>query len=482
MLKNHSNFVLDPPGELSVEVAVVGSGPGGCVTTEVLSREIDDVCLLESGGFYPPDRTRKFSRETMVNQYRNAGMTFSVNSLISYVEGKCVGGGSEVNSALYDELPKEIFEEWKTKYHLSDLKFREIKGYYKEIKKKLNVQYLPYQAPKSSYVLKHGGERMGWETGEAPRWYRYDSNQASGQQQTMTRTYLPEALNNGAKLIANTIIRTIQTSSEGVKITGSYQGEKITIHADSLFICCGSTQTPNLLRKNNLGINVGNSIKLHPFFKVTARFEDDVNPTRLGVGVHQINEFGPRLKLGCAISTPAHIASNLVDYPDQLNLLKEDPNHFASFYVRLRGGDGSMTFLPGCDDPLIQYSLSRQERKILVQGVKNLSRCLLSGGAKEVFPNLSPGGILRTSADVKKISDTFSLSDSRLTSVHLFSSCPMRGETGSGTVDSYGKLRGHENIYLSDSSILPDSPGSNPQATIMALAYRNAHHFLNKQS
>jgi choline dehydrogenase-like flavoprotein len=43
--------------------------------------------------------------------------------------------------------------------------------------------------------------------------------------------------------------------------------------------------------------------------------------------------------------------------------------------------------------------------------------------------------------------------------------------------DSFGKIHGFENLYINDASMLPDSPGINPQGTIMAMARRNALHF-----
>jgi choline dehydrogenase-like flavoprotein len=45
--------------------------------------------------------------------------------------------------------------------------------------------------------------------------------------------------------------------------------------------------------------------------------------------------------------------------------------------------------------------------------------------------------------------------------------------------DSYGKVHGIENLYLSDASIFPTSLGYNPQVTIMALTTRNAEYILN---
>ena len=65
-----------------------------------------------------------------------------------------------------------------------------------------------------------------------------------------------------------------------------------------------------------------------------------------------------------------------------------------------------------------------------------------------------------------------------LTTVHAFSTCPMGERADKCAADSYGRVFGFDNLYINDASMLPDSPGINPQGTIMAVARRNAHHFI----
>ena len=45
----------------------------------------------------------------------------------------------------------------------------------------------------------------------------------------------------------------------------------------------------------------------------------------------------------------------------------------------------------------------------------------------------------------------------------------------------YGKLWDHKNIYINDGSILCDSPGVNPQGSIMAFAKYNIENFINEK-
>ena len=57
-------------------------------------------------------------------------------------------------------------------------------------------------------------------------------------------------------------------------------------------------------------------------------------------------------------------------------------------------------------------------------------------------------------------------------------SVTLREVAGSAT-NSHGLVRGTSNVHVNDASLLPDAPGVNPQASVMAVAIRNARHFLD---
>ena len=67
-----------------------------------------------------------------------------------------------------------------------------------------------------------------------------------------------------------------------------------------------------------------------------------------------------------------------------------------------------------------------------------------------------------------------------LMTIHLFSSCPMGENRSQCAADSFGRVHDLKNLYLADASLLCTAPGVNPQGSIMALARRNALHFLGK--
>ena len=58
-------------------------------------------------------------------------------------------------------------------------------------------------------------------------------------------------------------------------------------------------------------------------------------------------------------------------------------------------------------------------------------------------------------------------------------SLPMGEDRTRCAVDSYGRLHGYDNVRVHDASILPKSPGVNPQGTIMAIVRRNTRQMLS---
>jgi choline dehydrogenase-like flavoprotein len=65
-----------------------------------------------------------------------------------------------------------------------------------------------------------------------------------------------------------------------------------------------------------------------------------------------------------------------------------------------------------------------------------------------------------------------------LMTVHLTSTVRMGEDRSRAGADSFGRIPGVANLRVNDASLLPDAPGVNPQATIMAIAARNADHLV----
>ncbi len=197
---------------LNCEIAVIGSGPGGAITACLLAEAGRDVLLIEEGEFLPLESCAPFSQQEMIQKYRNVGLTAAFGKpKIQYVEGRCVGGGSEINSGLYHRTPREILERWQSEFAGDGLTETDLKPHFEACEQAVHVCDLPGKPPAASLKLYEGATQLNWQAVEVPRWFRYqpstDVNQTpKGTRQSMTKTFIPRALNAGCQLLSNTRI------------------------------------------------------------------------------------------------------------------------------------------------------------------------------------------------------------------------------------------------------------------------------------
>lgn len=472
-----NNFLLE------VEVAVIGSGPGGALTAALLAESGHQVALIERGPELQLDSCKPFSLDEMRQKYLNGGVTVAMGrSPVSYVEGACVGGGSEVNSGLYHRTPEGLVEEWVRKFQIRDLDYSDLLPHFEMNECDLTVSYMPpFQIPKASFKLHAGATSLGWNSLEVPRWYSYDRD-GSGTKQSMMETMIPRARAAGAVVFANADITKIsrdESYQSRWNLHGTRNGSQdFVVIAKTVFVCCGAISTASLLRRSGLSQKAGRNFHLHPSVKLVAKFPDAVNDLNMGVPVHQVKEFSPRYSFGCSISSPSYLSLAMMDVQGGQHLVDACWKNMAIYYAMTTGGAGSISRVPFFKDPLVRYRFSSKDVKDILDAMEDLAKCLFAAGATEIFPAVKNSRGVKSVAEMRSFRYELTPDRLNLMSIHLFSSCPMGEDRELCVTDSYGALHGHQGIYLNDSSIIPTALGVNPQGTVMALARRNVKHYL----
>lgn len=487
---NHN--VIPTTSPLTCEIAVIGSGPGGAITACLLAEAGRNVLLIEEGYNFPLESCTPFSQTEMVQKYRNGGLTAAFGKpKVQYVEGRCVGGGSEINSGLYHRTPEEILAKWQTEFEVEALTEADLIPHFEACEQAVTVCHLPGKPPPASLKLYEGAVHLGWESLEVPRWFRYQEQTQpnatpKGTRQSMTKTFIPQALKAGCQLLANTRINQIRQQGNQWLLVGDYHPKNqpkkaIKIVAETLFICCGAIQTPALLRRSGITQNIGNSLQMHPTVKIIAQFPEVVNSLEMGVPVHQVKEFSPRLSFGCSISSPSYLAVGMSDHPKYADEVHQNWQHMAIYYAMITGsGKGSVRNLPGFKDPFVRYHLTPEDLKDLSDGLQKLSLLLFKSGAEVLYPSILNFPKLTQASDISQVPELLPKSRTNLMTVHVMSSCPMGENQQKCATDSFGKVHGFHNLYISDASLLCTALGVNPQGSIMAVARRNALKFLGK--
>lgn len=466
------------------DVVVIGSGPGGAITAALLAEAGREVTLLEAGPHLAIEDTPEFSRAEMEQKYRNGGITAAFGKTkISYVEGRCAGGGSEINAGLYHRTPESMLARWQQDYALDAASLAELTPFFEANERDLSVSPLQGEDPAASIKMREGAARMGWSSMEVPRWFKFDGPADTvGKKQSMTRTFIPRAIKAGARFASNTRVAKLEKSGAQWLVHCESEGRAFTIRCNSVFVCAGAIHTAALLRRSGITQNIGNSLRMHPTVKVVARFPDIVNSRDMGVTVEQIKEFSPRLSFGVSVSRAPYISLSMLDHPGQQQIVDQRWQNMAIYYAMITGGNGSVRNVPGYRDPLVRYAMSEADMRNLAEGAKKLSQLLLAAGAEELYPTIAGSAPITSEAGLQQLPEILPSGRASLMSVHLFSSCPMGENRERCATDSFGKVHGHDNLYINDGSLLCTAPGANPQGSIMAFARRNAVHFLQRNA
>jgi choline dehydrogenase-like flavoprotein len=475
---------MPTPGECAraVEVLVIGSGPGGAITACLLAEAGREVVLVEEGPWLALDATEPFSPEEMRRKYRGSGLTVILGAPpIAYAEGRCVGGGSEVNSGLYHRTPEGILEAWRRDFALRGSTSEDLAPHFAACERDLSVGPLPGGATAASLRLRDGAARLGWQALEVPRWYRYPG----AHKQSMTATYVPRAIHAGARLLAGTRIQRLRRMAGhwvavGVRSPGGGRREAVEMRARTVFVAGGAVQTPALLRRSGIRHRIGETLHLHPTVKVVAEFPEAVNDAHAGVPVHQVKEFAPRLSLGGSVSSPPHLAVAMTDHPAHLRSVLDAWRRHAVYYAAGVGGVGRVRALPWSDDAVVRYTLRDEELEELAVGLRRLCECLLAAGAVRLYPSVRGVEPVAGEADLAALPARLPRAETSLMTVHAFSTCPMGEALARCATDSYGRIHGVGGLHVADASLLCGPPGVNPQGSVMAVARRNALCFLGQ--
>jgi choline dehydrogenase-like flavoprotein len=169
----------------------------------------------------------------------------------------------------------------------------------------------------------------------------------------------------------------------------------------------------------------------------------------------------------------------LLDHAEQVRAVSQDWPQMATYYAMITGkGYGTVRALPKCRDPLVRYHLTESDRRDLGEGLRKLCLALFESGATALYPSITRSQAFRNRDELSALPNALPSGLTSLMTIHLFSSCPMGEDLSKCATNSFGRVHGFKNLYVSDASLLCTAPGVNPQGSVMAMARRNVLKFL----
>src|SRR5690606_3987150 len=132
------------------------------------------------------------------------------------------------------------------------------------------------------------------------------------------------------------------------------------------------------------------------------------------------------------------------------------------------------------NQPDVRYGLDEKDMLRFREGTYITAKLHFDAGAKFVVTGVKglPAYITRDQVDLIKTASTRPTAYFGACS-HLFGGCTMGTDEKTSVVDTRGKVRGYDNLYVADASNLPSNLGVNPQHTIMANAWQLAEQMLD---
>ncbi len=155
-------------------------------------------------------------------------------------------------------------------------------------------------------------------------------------------------------------------------------------------------------------------------------------------------------------------------YGRRLRAEVEAADHLASIGAMI--ADAPSGRVHGRRRAIVEYRMTRPDGRRLLQAIGVLGRVLLAAGATEVLTGIFGHDTART---VDDLDEALRGADHRYLHVGAFhptGTARAGADSERSPVDSEGKLRGVEGMWVADASAIPSSPWVNPQVSIMALS------------
>jgi len=476
------------------DVVIVGSGAGGATAARVLAGAGLDVIVIEEGPWVPPAERRLDAYGAFRQLWRDAGFQVAQGrSITPVLQGCCVGGSTTINGAIIHRLPEEVHAAWDAERGLGQAApYAALLRAFEQIEAELHVGPAPEEVlGGNNRSMREGMTRLGLGGHVIQRNVRGCQGSArcnqgcpTGRKQSMDASFLPYAIERGARVYATCRADEIVTRrgrAVGVRgrfVDGEGKGPRGEFRARRAVIAAaGAIHTPLLLLASGVGKRsglVGRRLQVHPATSVLGRFDERIDMwSGVTQGFETLALRGQGMKFETA-SVPLEIlAARFPGFGPALIDLLADADRVAQWGVEVRARAlGSVTPGPG-GKPFVQIDLGPEDVALLKRGLLTLGRAMFAAGAREVMPGVvgvparltDPAGldaILRVPDDPRHFHCITS---------HVFGTAVLGTDPTRSVVDPEGQSHEVAGLYVLDASIFPSNIGVNPQHSICGLTW-----------
>ena len=459
---------------------VVGSGPSGSITSHYLQKKYKNTLLIEKGAGYS-DYETKHPADEFLYKWKNGGVNTSIyDTQVTFSAGECLGGGSEINSGLLHYPDQDYLEEWKKSYNVADISNNESISNLNDLKEICNYKTSDQPTLSSLNFFKKGADLNKFKIEQLPKFLK--KNSEKNIKSSMKNTFIDKYLSLGGKIETNFELKKISYKNKIWHLEGTKKDKKILVKCTYLFLCCGSIETAKILLSNNIKTKINpNSYFLHPMIKVIAKFNEEVQSGKENVHDFQITNFFPEFILGEASSGKQFLKMASINSRDTQRSIEQDWKKMSIYHATFSMGEGRIYKIPIINEFIKTYFIKKSHLSIIKKGYLKLCKVLFDGGAKEIY--LLTNKILKVhEKNYEQIINSLKkIKQFKFSSVHILGGITS-GENKNCIVDSNGKVKGCDNLYVNDSSLINNKLLKNPQGLIMAIAKKNIDNFIKENN
>jgi choline dehydrogenase-like flavoprotein len=494
------------PERLTVDVAIIGSGAGGGVTAEMLSRAGLKVLLIEEGPLRSSRDFKQRESEAYPQLYQESAGRKTADKAINILQGRCVGGSTTVNWTSSFRTPKSTLQYWQQQLGLQDFGVEAMAPWFEQAERRLHIEDWPADPNPNNAVLGRGMAALGLPSGRIRRNVKACWNLGScgmgcptNAKQSMLVTTIPAALDAGARLFVQTRVEQLQHDGRQVQSlrcvpvgldSAATSAQGCTVTAKHVVLAGGAINSPALLLRSQAPDPYGQTGRrtfLHPVLLSSALFDERIagwsGAPQTVYSDHFLETDAIDGPLGYKLEAPPmhplvmtttmagfgpELRGPLAQFPNTQVLLAllRDGFHPDSPGGRVRlKSDGS----PELDYPLTDAIWDGARRALL-----SMAEIQFAAGAKSVQPIHELAPAYKSWAEAKAAISALPMAPrlTRVVSAHVMGGCALSADPSRGVARSDGQHWQLSNLSIHDGSLFPTSIGANPQLSIYGLVAR----------
>ncbi len=493
--------------EEAADVVIVGSGAGGGVAAEILSRTGLRVIVVEEGPLRSTDDFHMRESEAYPRLYQESAARKTVDKAINILQGRCVGGSTTVNWTSCFRTPESTLAFWRSRFGLATYTAEALQPWFEMVERRLAIHQWDLPPNVNNLTLRKGAEQLGIATHAIRRNVARCWNIGycgmgcpTGAKQSMLLTTLPVALEHGATLYHGLRAQRLLLDGNGARLLECQvmdpqgvhvQPVSVRLRARHFVLAGGAVGSPALLLRSGAPDPhqcLGRRTFLHPTVVSAAQMDEPVEGYAGAPQTIYSDHFLDNLpvagpygyKLEVPPLHPVLVATTLQGFgPAHAALMRGLPQ-VQVILALLRDGfneasQGGQVRLRGDGTPVLDYPLDG----ILWDGARRalatMAEIQFAAGARRVYAvhedcagwdnwPAAKAGI--AALEMRPLA-------MRVVSAHVMGGCAMGTDPRASVTDAAGRHHQLENVTVADGSLFPTSIGANPQESIYGIVARN---------